>query len=178
MKLTRFSQIEKMTPHSSYRVHSDWKYLKSTIDRYCNEIGTAQLDLNPDFQRGHIWTEAQQIAYVEYVLKGGMSGKDIYMNCVGWSNDYRGPFVLVDGKQRLEAALKFLNNKLRVFGSLYSEFTDRLPSEAMFIININNLDSRAKVLKWYLEMNSGGTPHTDAELNRVAALLQEEYKKI
>ena len=29
------------------------------------------LQFNPDFQRGHVWTEGQQIAFMEFLLKGG-----------------------------------------------------------------------------------------------------------
>ena len=38
------------------------------------------LQLNPEFQRGHVWTEEQQIAWVEYYLRGGKSGNTIYLN--------------------------------------------------------------------------------------------------
>jgi hypothetical protein len=30
------------------------------------------------------------------------------------------------------------------------------------------------VLKWYLEFNSGGTVHTEAELNKVRKMIEEE----
>lgn len=28
-------------------------------------------DMNPAFQRGHVWTRDQQIAFVEFILRGG-----------------------------------------------------------------------------------------------------------
>ena len=40
-------------------------------------------------------------------------------------------------------------------------------------IHINDLQSEKDVLQWYLEMNSGGTPHTQEELDRVKLLLQK-----
>ena len=41
-------------------------------------------------------------------------------------------------------------------------------------MNVNDLPSRGAVLRWYIELNSGGTPHSDAEIGRVRALLEQE----
>jgi len=38
------------------------------------------LQLNPDFQRGHVWIENQQIKYIEYILRGGKTARVIYLN--------------------------------------------------------------------------------------------------
>lgn len=155
----------------------EWKYLSDTIQRYqWSRDGLATLDMNPDFQRGHVWTQAQQIAYIEHCLSGGQSGREIYFNCVGWQRSYVGPFVLVDSKQRIEAVLKFLANDLPIFGShLFNDFTGKISSgSGFFNFNINDLNTWADVLKWYLEMNSGGTPHAKEELSRVEDLLLSE----
>jgi uncharacterized protein with ParB-like and HNH nuclease domain len=88
-------------------------------------------------------------------------------------DSFKGPFVLVDGKQRLTAVLRFLHNELPVFGGYYYEdFEDTLSSTTPnFIFCVNNLPSMQLVLQWYLELNSGGTPHTKAELLRVQKML-------
>ena len=168
-----YSDIPRFTRNPSYRVTADWGYLEGTLDRWVNErgVGMAKLDLDPEFQRAHVWTEPQQIAYVEYALKGGTSGKEIYLNCTGWMRNWEGPFILVDGKQRLEAVRKFLRNELPVFGGhTYSQIEGRLPHTASLYININDLPYK-DVLQWYLEMNTGGTPHTPAEIEKVKLLL-------
>jgi hypothetical protein len=36
---------------------------------------------------------------------------------------------------------------------------------------------RADVMRWYLQVNYGGTPHTDEELNKVRSMLAEEVSK-
>lgn len=38
------------------------------------------MQLNPDFQRGHVWIENQQIKYIEYILRGGKTARVIYLN--------------------------------------------------------------------------------------------------
>lgn len=173
MKLN-FQTIPRFTQNPSYRCNVEWKYLEDTLARWQSRTDEFPLDLNPDFQREHVWTTEQQIAYVEYALKGGRSGRDIYFNCVGWQGKYNGPFVIVDGKQRLHAVRKFLANELPIFDGHYiKDIEGNLPSNtAEFIFNVNDLPTRKEVLQWYLEMNIGGTPHTETELNKVKEMLK------
>jgi hypothetical protein len=169
----KFSDIKKLTPTGTYQVNQSWKNIKDTLEYYKNEK-LCPLDLNPKFQRGHVWTEEQQIAYVEFKLRGGLGSDRILFNCPGWMNDYRGPFVLVDGKQRLNAVLRFFDNEIKVFGHYYREFEDSLPSfQPDLVFCINNLPSMEDVLNWYIELNSGGTPHTEEEIGRVRGMLNE-----
>jgi hypothetical protein len=143
------------------------------VDEQIEELG---LDLDPDFQRGHIWTEKQQALWLQHHLRGGKSGRVIYFNFPGWSSSYKGDFVLVDGRQRLEAIRAFLENEIKVFNAYYNEYTDHVFLRGMntMRLNINNLPTRAAVLQWYVEMNAGGTPHSDKEIARVLALYDDE----
>lgn len=167
----RFAEIPKYTADGHYEVHVGLKYLPDRITDWCDNLG---LDTNPDFQRGHVWTGEQQIAFVEHLLRGGQSGK-IYFNHPGWHRNFVGPFVLVDGLQRTTACLRFMRNELGVFGGYtYSDFTDRLHHNIGLCINVNDLKTRAEVLRWYLQINYAGTPHTPDELARVEALLSNE----
>jgi len=119
MKEKRFRDIEKF-PHCGYRVDISWTYLESQIK---SDLGI-NLDLNPDFQRGHVWTERQQIEYCEYILRGGTSGRELYFNCPGWGRDWRGPYEIVDGKQRLCAVRRFMGGDIPVFGGYLSDYSD------------------------------------------------------
>ena len=100
----KFSDIPKVTGDGLYNVNVEWRDLLETLEHYQDSRdGLCVLDLDPDFQRGYVWTEAQQIAYVEYRLKGGGAGVNrILFNCVGHMGSYLGPFQIVDGKQRLK----------------------------------------------------------------------------
>lgn len=80
--------------------------------------------------------------------------------------------VLVDGKQRLEAIRRFYENELPVFGSFATEYTDRLLMHQSIKINMNDLSTRAEVVQWYIDLNSGGTPHTESEIEKAKALIR------
>lgn len=170
-----FQDIERGSPFPTvaWSVDIAFDYLESTLEGL---IGR-QLDLEPDFQRAHVWTEAQQAAFIEYVLSGGPSARDLYFACEGWNSAGRdgNPCVIVDGKQRLEAVRRFLRDELRVRGALHSEWTGRMrmTTGARFRVTVADIN-REQTLRWYLALNRGGTPHTDAEIERVQRLLRAE----
>jgi hypothetical protein len=168
LQKVKFQNI-KQFPNPHYSINVSWIYLKETL--YDNFGQAFNIDLNPLFQRGHVWTKNQQIAYVEFILKGGKSGKDIYFNCPDWDAG-EGDMSLVDGKQRLTAVFAFLDNKIKIFGYYLSEFEDTLSILTGFNFHINSLDDNG-VLEWYISLNSG-TPHTDAELNRIRELIKND----
>lgn len=169
----RFQHIPRF-PHCNYRVDVAWTYLEDHINRDLDDLS---LDLDPDFQRGHVWTEEQQVAYVEYILRGGTSGKELYFNCPGWSRGFRGPYVIVDGKQRLHAVRRFMRGEIPAFGYTVDQYADHPDIlVARFSWNIAALDTRAEVLAWYLNFNSGGSVHSQEELERVRELLRKEQE--
>jgi len=168
--MVKFSDIPQFTRTANYSVTVSLKNLKKMVDVAIKDNG---LQLCPDFQRGHVWTEAQQIAYVEYLLRGGTSGRDVYFNHPGWNSGEPGEYVCVDGLQRITALLRFVNNEITVFGSLYSEYEDTLRIHQGIVWHVNDLQTKTEVLTWYIEMNDGGTPHTPEEIERVKKMIQE-----
>jgi hypothetical protein len=171
----KYSDIPPYTRWASYCVDIPLDYLEVHLDRYVNKYGA---NLDPDFQRPHVWTEEQQIRFVEHILKGGQTGKDILFNCPGWNHgSTTKDFVLVDGKQRLEALRRFLQDEICIFGHKKSEIEGHLRSFMSLKFHVNDLKTRAEVLQWYLDFNTGGTLHTPEEIARVHALLEAEKAK-
>lgn len=171
-------------PPSYYTVHSSWEYIEETLKSWdTRDIpGSLGLNLDPDFQRGHVWTEQKQIEYVEYCLRGGESSRNLIFNHPNWSGNYKGEMVLVDGKQRLEAVKKFLRNELPIFnGHKLNDFENPRKvlrsHNAHFIVSVHKLPTRKDVLEFYLKLNSGGVVHTKEEIEKVRKMLEEELKK-
>jgi hypothetical protein len=169
----KFSDIKKIS-EAHYSCHYRWDSLRKFLKESEKEIPNG-VNLDPDYQRGYVWTSLQKTRYVEWILKGGMSGRDLYFNCPGWGGITMdlGPLEIVDGKQRMSAVFDFLDNKIGAFGYFFKDFDMQIfPHEYSFIVHINNLD-RAGVLQWYLDMNSGGSIHTEDELEKVRRLLKD-----
>jgi len=170
MKFADIPQMSRPRYHYDHILHM----LPNTIQEYQDET-LCPLNMEPDFQRIHVWTPDQQTRYMEFILRGGNSSTDIYFNCPGWQGSYEGPFELVDGKQRLAACLGFMMGTVPIFGGLYiGDFTDKPNFSATLQFNINTLKTRREVLQWYLDINSGGVIHTTDELDKVRNLLEKE----
>ena len=174
----KFADIIPYTQDAYYQIDVPLPHLERQLADYQENYG---LDLDVDFQRAHIWTTDQQTAFVEHLLRGGQGSNLIRFNRPGWPRQQErqaAPMLLVDGKQRLTAVLRFLRDQLPVFGHTRRQYEDPLPlTKGALRFMVNNLPTRASVLQWYLEINEGGTPHTAAELQKVRRLLQEEREK-
>ena len=174
-----FKDILKFTDGGSWECDYDFKSLIQFID---NEVEKSGLQLNPDFQRGCIWTDEQSSKFIEFVLQGGKTAKAIYLNKPSWQSDHGlingyDDYVCVDGLQRITAIRKFMNNEIKAFGHYYREFSGHIRGYCDMRVNINDLKTKEAVLRWYLEMNSGGVIHTKEELDRVQKLLDVERMK-
>lgn len=171
-----FDDIPRLIDRGSYSVHVGFNYLEKFLGELARQPGG--LDLNPDFQRGHVWTEAQQVAFVEYALRGGLESSSgvLLFNCADWDDGSTAPTQIVDGLQRLTAVRTFLGDGIPAFGRLRSEYSGNMPSTGglRFEVHVNKLRTRAEVLRWYLEINSGGVVHSAEELERVQGLLSAE----
>lgn len=176
-----WDDIQTFSSWGKYTVGVPWNDLENTLQRYEKEN---YLDLNPDFQRGHVWSREQQISYVEYVLKRGNLSRNIIFNCPGWMEGFEGQMTLIDGKQRLTAARLFMANELPVFDGVYRQdfrrqgkTIIRFPNVIEFTFYINDLQTRAEILQFYLDLNAGGVVHSDTEIDRVRQLLAIENNK-
>lgn len=172
----RFRDIPQFIDEGNYRVDVNFEHLDSWLREFEEEQG---LQLNPDFQRGHVWTEEQQVKFVEFILQGGKTGRDIYLNNPDWHSpnletDYH-DFVCVDGLQRITAIRRFLNNEIKVFGHYYIGFEG--PTDIIrhnMVLHVNCLNTKKDVLTWYVQMNNGGTPHSKEEIERVQKMIEGE----
>ena len=165
----KFSDIKKF-PSVRYNIDVAWDYLETHINRYIKEYG---LQMNPDFQRGHVWTKEQQISFVEYMLKQPQVGSCIYINHPNWMDSFEGDMVLVDGLQRLTAALSYLKNEIPAYGVYLKDMEGHGLRSIFFQFKIASIKTKKEVLEWYIDFNAGGTPHSKEEIEKVKLLLKE-----
>lgn len=144
------------------------------------------LNLAPDFQRGHVWTDQQRQAYVEGIFNHTVTAaqKIIQFNCPHWdkepapgASDLPEEMQIVDGLQRLTSIQMFLAGQVKPFGLSYEDLlqTDFSPKSPRYSIKfaVHTFQTRADLLDFYLKINTGGVLHSDSEIERVTALLYE-----
>ena len=164
--------LPKNIGEGNYAVDVPLFDLPNLIERYIKEDG---LVLDPDFQRGHVWSLEQETAYIEFVLKGGKTALDFYLNHPGWMGSFEGEFVVVDGLQRITAIRNFFADKVPVFGGYVASDIDGLKRTMNYYVrvHVNTLQNRNDVIRWYIQFNASGTPHSKEEIERVKALIKE-----
>lgn len=173
---------------SIYAVQNKILHIERTLENLARDAGSqgGELELNPDFQRGHVWTQAKQSAFMEAVIRG-TAPMTIRFNCPAWNGSLEKGMVeglnphsvlCVDGLQRLTAMRDFVAGKFKVFDRYSVEDLEDTSFSfnrmgAMWTMEMFNIASRADLLQFYLDLNSGGVVHTADELARVGQLLVE-----
>ncbi len=138
-------------------------------------------DLEPDYQRGHVWNDEQRSRYAEAITRGSAPGR-ILFNCPGWTS-YSGEggipsqtFQCIDGLQRLTALRRYMRGEITVFDGLRASDLHASPFDPRRVrvkIAIYEFRARVSLLQFYLDLNAGGTVHAPEELARVRLLLDE-----
>ena len=176
----KFSEIPQLIERGGYQTNVHLDYIDERLTEWEQDKEYYSLQLNPDFQRGHVWSAEQRSKFVEFFLMGGVTGRVFYFNKPSWQGEAKtgyDDFVCVDGLQRITSIRMFMRNEIKAFDQLYKDFGQRARharANSNLVFNINNLQTKSEVLTWYLQMNTGGTIHTDQEINKVKELLEKE----
>ena len=169
------SKIRDLIPRGSCVYEDVRHFLKPRVG------DIRKLDMDPDFQRGHVWTRQQQIAFVGYFLSGGPVPPIFIQryDCVrtGGASYWERPEVVLDGKQRLTAIQAFIEGEIpaqTVDGqTVWAKDFTVVDWRFLSPVQITYVDlTREEQLRFYLNLNRGGTVHTDEEIARVEALLE------
>ena len=173
MKRRTINEIQSLIPPCHYSVHVG---LLSTP----RHLELFNVDLNPDYQRGHVWTPEQQSKFVGAMIEDHEQINPIILNDV--DRVTLNKTEVVDGKQRITAILAWIEGEINALCPCGDEVShdslDKIEKRALGMATtiqwrVVRLD-RKGVLDYYLRLNSGGTVHTQEELNRVRGMLEEE----
>lgn len=172
-------------------VHESWDFLVEKVTgagRRANRDPDPPWNLNPDYQRGPVWTEEQQSRFIGHVLAGGIQPPIYVQRWEGRSKPpikayWTLPEEVIDGQQRIRAITAFMEGKIPALVYHDAEWhpywlKDMDKRESNFTIlytRVIYIDlSRTDRLRFYLRLNAGGVKHTEEELDRVRALLLQE----
>lgn len=164
----------------------------STFNRRADDLARSlhngDIDLNPPYQRGAVWTEDQKQALI-FSLLSGLPIPTIIVNDRG-----DGPLIMIDGKQRLTAVAAWFDGELAVPASwfpadevnaptdtddgpyvTFTGLTDRGKARASRMVlpvgevALPTVEAEANV---FLLVNGQGTPQTDADMARAARVAE------
>ena len=172
-------------PRADYSVTIHLHRLEDSLARYEEDAKSrgGTYDLNPDFQRGHVWTRPQRVAFMEAVFRG-TAPMTFRFNSPAFGSARAGDinpddFVCIDGLQRLTTLLMFGRDEFEVFGRKSSGF-GRPGTGGAFMLaryhatfQVFAFTYRRDLLQFYVDLNAGGTVHTEDEILRVRKMMGE-----
>lgn len=127
------------------------------------------VDISPPYQRGSVWTAEQRSAFMGHLLSGG-EVLPVVIQRIPESETSE----VLDGKQRIEACLGWLDNEVEALlpdgrNIKYADcvrLLNKWPaglSKVHLVFRYVNLPWDERV-RFYVRLNSAGTPHTPEQL--------------
>jgi uncharacterized protein with ParB-like and HNH nuclease domain len=137
----------------------------------------------PTYQRSRVWSDHQASLFVGSMITGA-SG--LCTPCWINRNLYKDLMEIVDGQQRLSSLYRWMLGELHAIDPVtcdeiwVSDFTEidvrKLYHKTWIRVMYVDL-TLPEQLKLYLRLNTGGTPHTESEIQKVRDMLAEEVDK-
>ncbi|BDZ52756.1 hypothetical protein GCM10025867_49970 (plasmid) [Frondihabitans sucicola] len=168
------------------------------IEGLLRDVALGRTDLNPAYQRGSVWSEDQRRGLVKSFIVG-LPVPALIINA-RWNADFADggeyEYAVIDGKQRLEALAAFFDDNLSIPASwlppqdvvttidtpdgayvTYSGLSARRASRFKLAWAIPTVEAQLTTIREEAAMfqlvNTGGTPQTQTDLDRAAAVAQE-----
>jgi hypothetical protein len=169
---TILHKIQSSIPDIRYSVDIPLGGLERNLEQF-------KVNIDPEYQRGHVWTEDQQSMFVGAFLENCKACPPFIMNFVDGTT--YGPSEVVDGKQRITALLRWLKGEIIAHApcgiSVWHKDLDEVDQRHIDMMTTLQWKfvglSKVDVMKYYLRLNSGGTVHSQKELDRVRKLIEE-----
>ena len=155
--------------------------MRSLMHMMCKEYG---IDLNPDYQRGLVWSEAQKWSLIDSIFKNIDIGK-FTMIKRPWGDDGNKPltpklYEMLDGEQRITALWEFYTGQFKFRGKYFYELHpfDRghFKNYRISYAECNPLTDEQKY-RYFLKLNTTGVPIADEHMERVRGLWALERQK-
>jgi hypothetical protein len=139
----------------------------------------AGLDLNPDYQRGLVWTEEQKVALIDSMFKNIDIGKFTIIRRP-FRENRKHYYEMLDGKQRLQAIMDFFECRFKYKGKTYNDlhWRDRLHIEH-YTINWAETEplTDEQKYRYFLKLNVSGVPMPEKHLDKVRKMWLAEKQK-
>ncbi|MBD3353626.1 MAG: DUF262 domain-containing protein, partial [Candidatus Lokiarchaeota archaeon] len=99
------NEIQSRIPDCTYHVNIGLGGITEAIEQY-------NIDLNPKYQRGHVWTEDQESKFVGAILENSRAISPFWFNWLSIDH-HRSHSEVVDGKQRIKSCIRWINGDIK-----------------------------------------------------------------
>jgi len=138
--------------------------------------------INPDYQRGDIWTYTQQVELIRSIENRYSIGV-----LVLFIND-KGQFEILDGQQRLLAIKKYLSGNLDLKTTDLTPYADLSPQEKFLIdaycvyyLKLKSHDAESKeedIVQTFLRLQEGSPLNKAEKINAYRGAFKDTFREI
>ena len=132
------------------------------------------LDLDPEYQRGFVWSNEDKVRLIDSIFRNIDIGKFALVR-KDWNEKYL--YEVLDGKQRIRAILDFYENKFPYKGKYFNDLCARDQNHFEdYMISMAEIDEtdQKTILKYFLMLNTGGVQMDKEHLEKV----QKQYDNL
>lgn len=181
ISLKPYRTIEEIKNLPSFIKNKDIKfsYSQRTIDSLLGMMfqSYSGIDMNPDYQRGLVWSIHQEIALIDSIFKNVDIGKFTFIKRPFRENEPG--YEVLDGKQRLNTLSRFATGKLKYNNRTYFELAPidqyHFKNYSISYAETDSLTPEQKY-RYFLNLNTTGVPISKDHIYRIKKLLEEERK--
>lgn len=162
---------ERVEEEDDVHISFQQRHLGALLDLMFRKWG---VDLDPEYQRGNVWTEEQKYNLIDSVFKNIDIGKFTIIRRP-WGDNPNVPmtpklYEMLDGKQRLTALYEFYIGKFKYKGMYYHELNPMdMYHFTEYSINWAETGRLTKEQKYryFLKLNTTGVPVDPKHLEKV-----------
>ena len=173
MTRRKINEIQSLVPTCHYQVDVGLITTPRHLELY-------NVNLDPDYQRGNVWTPEQQSKFVGALIEDNTQINPVILNDVSGTD--LSETEVVDGKQRITAIMAWIEGKFNALcpcgDEVSCESLDETEKRGLGMATSMHWKfvalNRKEVMQYYLRLNCGGTIHTQEELDRVRGMLEVE----
>lgn len=131
------------------------------------------LDMNPDYQRGNVWTMDDKLKLINSVFLNVDIGKFVFIQLP--YKDNSPSYEVLDGKQRIIALTEFYESRFKFEGKYYDDLCIRDQNHFeryhVSVATVKNEEVKlSDKYRYFLRLNMGGKPQDPEHIKAVEKL--------
>lgn len=149
-------------------------FRKMTVESILSQMYFFGIDMEPDYQRGYVWTDEDKEKLIDSIFKGIEIGK-IALIKRDYSQDLM--YEVLDGKQRIGALIDFVTDRFQYKGFFFSELSglDRNYFKEKFQVPVATIDrgiTEKQKIQYFIALNTMGKVMDAEHINMLVKKLE------
>ncbi len=172
-KKGEWGKQEKLMNDDNTRIN----YMQQTIYSLLVRAYQAGVDMNPEYQREHVWSMEDKINLIESIMCNIDIGKFVFVERSNKESNEKGTgyYEILDGKQRLSAILEFHQDRFsykgKVFSTLHGRDRAHFDCFAVSVAELSNLSPEQR-LQTFVRLNTAGRIMDKEHLDKVKKMIK------